>query len=659
MSKHLILVIVFFFSVLLYAQDTTKTSVFTPNTSEIIGLQPIINKDEKVTIANLSETKINEAPGSIYVITAEDIERNGYRGVQEILMNVPGFNIATDVQNGTGIALRGSWANEAKILVMIDGLIMNDMAYGSFVLGGRIPLLNIQRIEIIKGASSSIYGGVAGLGVINIITKSGKTSKGSSVVLDAGVSNNALSNIRVTFANTSYLINGFEISVCGSVANGNKSNTMFTQADSTVTNFRDSSTVNNVFLQMKLKRKDLEYKVLYDDYNFQATHERITSLTRTFINEISYNKTLNKTQILASISNKNQIPWNTQYGDPLIYDVQNLKTNQFKVSTVLNYNPSKLIGVLAGAQYINDYMRFYRQGLLLYNNKTEDNFNSLALYSEFIFKSKYVNAFVGGRYDNYQTFKPNLAPRICVTKEFKHLSYKLIYGESFKIPMLQNINLAYLNSSKLVPEKIKDYQAELGVKGKQHSANFNLFYTDINDIIVFGYDFANKIESYVNEGHLALAGFEVAINNKFNKLEIRSSYSNYNVMSATSYNYLVDTFNLKKGTLAIPMHKFCTNVRFILNKKNSVLLNYIYQSEKHSYEQISVTTGEYGLINYKPTHLIDLSFHTKSLFKFFDVAVGVKNILNTNNYFNFPNATGYPTAIGMGRELFTQIKINL
>lgn len=643
----------------LYSQDTINSRVFTPNVSEIIGLQLTGNTDNKVTIANLNETKINEAPGSIIVITAEDIEKNAYRDLQDILINIPGFNIATDVQNGTGITLRGSWANEAKILIMIDGMVMNDMAYGSFVLGGRVPLLNIQRIEIIKGASSSIYGGIAGLGVINIITKSGKTSKGSSFLLDAGISSKYLSHTRFTFANTTYLLNDFEVSVCGSVFNGNKSNQLITHPDSMQTNFRDSSLTNNVFVEMRLKRNNFEYRILYDDYNFQSTFERITSLARNLINEISYSRKINNLNINGLLSYSDQIPWNTQYGDPTIYDVQNLKTNKFKASIISNLELTKHVNFLLGSKFQTDYMKFYRSGLLLNDGNQSNRFNSIAVFGEATFRTKFINTYLGGRYDYYVPFKPNIAPRISFTKEFKNFSYKLIYGESFKIPTLQNINLAYANSSPLLPEKMKDTQAELGLKIANQNININAFHTEVQDIIVYGYDIGNKVESYVNEGNITFAGYEVMMNNKVKFLELKTIYSNYNVLSATSYNYLVDTFDLKMGTLAIPKHKFCANVRVELSKKNSIVLNYIYQSSKYSIEQINSYNQEYGRIKYNPTHLVDLSFHTKTIFKYFDIAIGLKNILNTNNYYNFPNASGYPTAIGMGRELYTQIKLNL
>ncbi|MBK6526430.1 MAG: TonB-dependent receptor plug domain-containing protein [Crocinitomicaceae bacterium] len=220
------------------------------------------------------------------------MEKHGYRDLTEVLIDIPGFNIATDVQNGTGIAVRGAWASEAKILVMVDGMIMNDMSYGSFIIGGRIPLLNVERIEIIRGASSSIYGGIAGLGVINIITKEGNYSKNSTFMFDSGFSGDEISSSRLTFANTSYLLNDFELSLSGSIYTGNRSNQIYTHPDSTITDFSDSSRVDDAFLQMNLRRKVLAYKVLYDDYNFQATHEGIYSLCRTFINDISFDKNL-------------------------------------------------------------------------------------------------------------------------------------------------------------------------------------------------------------------------------------------------------------------------------------------------------------------------------------------------------------------------------
>ncbi len=640
------------------SQDTTK-QIFTPLVNEVIDLDPAKVNENKVKITNFNQVQINEAPGSVYVITADDIEKHGYRDLTEVLIDIPGFNIATDVQNGTGIAVRGAWASEAKILVMVDGMIMNDMSYGSFIIGGRIPLLNVERIEIIRGASSSIYGGIAGLGVINIITKEGNYSKNSTFMFDAGFSGDEISSSRLTFANTSYLLNDFELSLSGSIYTGNRSNQIYTHPDSTITDFSDSSRVDDAFLQMNLRRKSFAYKVLYDDYNFQATHEGIYSLCRTFINDISFDKKFGKFYLNTGFNLKEQIPWNTQYGDPLIYDLQNLKTRRITFHTTTNFEISDKLNVLAGVVYYNDYMRYYRPHLILNTGNTSESFHALAGFGEVSLKTKYFNLFAGGRVDLYESFDPNFSPRISITKEFKAWHYKLIYGESFKIPTLQNINLAWFNTDPIKPEKIEDYQVELGFKNANHFINVGGFYTRIQDVIVYGYDLGTYTESYVNNGDISYAGAEVSMQNKFNKFTLKTGYAYYELMHSTGSDFLADTADIKVGALAIPSHKLTARLLYDLNDKNTISLNYIFQSSRKSVEQINATTEEYAYVQYDPTHLVDLLFQSRGIFKVVDLTAGVKNILNTRNHYTYPMSGGYTTSMGMGREIFVQIKVNL
>lgn len=643
---------------LVFSQDTTK-QIFTPLVNEVIGIDPAKVNENKVKITNLNQVQINEAPGSVYVVTADDILKHGYRDLTEVLIDIPGFNIATDVQNGTGIAVRGAWASEAKILVMVDGMIMNDMSYGSFIVGGRIPLLNVERIEIIRGASSSIYGGIAGLGVINIITKEGNYSKNSSFVVDAGFSGDEISASRLTFANTSYLLNDFELSLSGSIYTGNRSNEKYTHPDSTFTDFSDSSRVDDAFLQMNLRRKSFAYKVIYDDYNFQATHEGIYSLCRTFINEFSFDKKFGKLSVSSSFNLKDQIPWNTQYGDPLIYDLQNLKTRRITLSTLANYEFNDKLNVLAGAVYYNDFMRYYRPHLILNTGNTSEGFNALAGFAEISWRMRYFNLFAGGRLDLYESFDPNFSPRVSITKEFKSWHYKLIYGESFKIPTLQNINLAWFNTEAIKPEKIEDYQIELGYKNANHFIHVGGFYTRIQDVIVYGYDLGTFTESYVNNGDVSYAGTEVSMQNKFNKFTVKTGYAYYEFMHSTGSDFLADTADITVGALAIPKHKLTARFLYDLNDKNTISLNYIFQSSRTSVEQVDANTEEYAYLTYSPTHLIDLIFQSRSIYKVLDLTLGVKNILNTRNHYTYPMSGGYAASMGMGREFFVQVKVNL
>ncbi|MBK6526431.1 MAG: TonB-dependent receptor [Crocinitomicaceae bacterium] len=113
-------------------------------------------------------------------------------------------------------------------------------------------------------------------------------------------------------------------------------------------------------------------------------------------------------------------------------------------------------------------------------------------------------------------------------------------------PTLQNINLAWLNRAHQ-PEKIEDYQIELGFKNANHLINVGGFYTRIQDVIVYGYDLGTYTESYVNNGDISYAGAEVSMQNKFNKFTLKTGYAYYELMHSTGSDFLADTADIKVG----------------------------------------------------------------------------------------------------------------
>ena len=637
--------------------DTLKKSNFPKSVNEIIDLQPEYNANEKISVANLNQINLNEAPGSVYVITSSDIEKNAYQDLMDIFLDVPGFNIACDVQNGVALSLRGMWAEEAKILFMVDGLVMNDMAYGSFILNGRLSLVNIERIEIIRGAGSSIYGGIAALGAINIITKDGKKSNGSSLLVNTSASNNALARLGMGFNYGINLLNGINLSASGGIFEGNRSNKTITLSDSSKVNFKDSSLVNNAFLNFRAKYKNLEYKIIYDDYNFQSTYEPISSLARTSNNALKYTLVLRKITFSSYAGLKRQLPWNTQYGDPKIYNLQNLFTRRINGGSNINIDIHERVKVIAGIEYYNDYYRPFQKSSHLTNGKKSDNFNAYAAFAEAEFDVKYAKIFTGLRYDKYGYFKQKYSPRISITRDFGTWHYKIIYGESFKIPTLQNINLN--PDGDLKPESVSDYQAEAGIKYKKTECNINTFVTRINDIIIYTYDLANFSESYKNSGFFEVGGVEVTLKSIFHKLSFNSTYSYHEVLGSNVPEVLVDAANLTLGSIAIPKHKITTRLAYTINQKNSVGIYYLFQSKKYAQEKLSKINEEYGLIKYPYTHNINVSYQRKDILGLFDLTFGINNILNVTNYYLYPFTSGYYPMVGMGREIMVLVKFKL
>ena len=129
--------------------------------------------DEYVVTATRTLKELQEVPASVSVITAQDIEKKNATSLREALKGLSGVFIepTTFSTMNNGIQIRGF--SENNILVLVDGAQINT-AYKGVADLNSIPVENIERIEVLRGAASSIYGGYAVGGVISITTKEAK-----------------------------------------------------------------------------------------------------------------------------------------------------------------------------------------------------------------------------------------------------------------------------------------------------------------------------------------------------------------------------------------------------------------------------------------------------------------------------------------------------
>jgi iron complex outermembrane receptor protein len=129
---------------------------------------------ETVSIATGRSQPIQTAPAVASVITAEDIRNTGARNLIDILNLVPGFFVGSTANQWDPIfAVRGftSVFNQ-NVLLMLDGVPQTELVYGDRRIKlGKIPLDIIERVEVIRGPGSALYGADAFTAVVNIITK--------------------------------------------------------------------------------------------------------------------------------------------------------------------------------------------------------------------------------------------------------------------------------------------------------------------------------------------------------------------------------------------------------------------------------------------------------------------------------------------------------
>jgi len=150
--------------------------------------QPVMAEDILPTIsvtASRTPIEVQHSSTTISIITAEQIAESKAVYVSELLQSVAGLNVSRTGGSGniTQLRMRGGEANH--ILVLIDGIEANRLSSGSEFRFDKISTEQIERIEVLRGAQSSLWGSDALSGVINIITKQAK--KGQEVTLSSSL----------------------------------------------------------------------------------------------------------------------------------------------------------------------------------------------------------------------------------------------------------------------------------------------------------------------------------------------------------------------------------------------------------------------------------------------------------------------------------------
>lgn len=189
--KLLIFTYLSFFSFLVFAQKENVKADTIFAKMDRLGMAEIIQgramTEEKVVGASRSVKKLEDLPITVYIVSQEDILKNGYTTLVDVLKMVPGIRVS---KPGSGIGgetflMRGLEGN-VYTKILLNNLPIQPSANSILGIGEQLPITQVDRIEIIYGPSSSIYGADAMAGVINIITKSLQSTSFAQVNVIAG-----------------------------------------------------------------------------------------------------------------------------------------------------------------------------------------------------------------------------------------------------------------------------------------------------------------------------------------------------------------------------------------------------------------------------------------------------------------------------------------
>ncbi|RAV97660.1 TonB-dependent receptor plug domain-containing protein [Pseudochryseolinea flava] len=597
------------------AQDLDSLMNLNAFTAES-DLQKILNKNVSVSTQKLT---MRETPGIISLITAEEIHNSGARDLTDVLRLVPGFDIMQDLQFVLGIGLRGSWANEGKVLVMLDGQPMNELLYQSVAVGNRFPVDAIEQIEIIRGPGSAVYGGSAEYGVINIITKAAGSLNGVGVYGTAGLHADAVgrSNVGVMASqkneDLSWDLSAF---VGKSIVSDATYQDLFAYQEPS--DLSETTKANPTNVNVGLRYKNLSVRGMFDQ--FKTGDPTADVLFKTFYVDASYNlKASEKLTLAPKIQYIHQTPWNLFYKEDDDANIE-LRGKRMLAQMDAKWVPGRKVSLDFGALYFQD------RSIDLITDEDLLTLDNFAFYTQALFKHRLANATLGFRFEKNNRYKGAFVPRLALTKKIENLHFKMLYSKAFRAPSLQNVSL---DTTGAKPERSNVFEFELGYQFTPEMLfAFNAFHISSKDIIIYGSastenTFEEWYESYEKSGS---TGFELVYS-----IRKKMWYANltYSFSRALSDN-TVDIYRVsqtKRQYVGFPAHKITLNTNFNITSKLGVNPSFVFAGKRYAYttadeEENPVST------ELDPYVLANVFVHYDNILPGLNAGIGVYDLLN-------------------------------
>lgn len=547
-------------------------------------LQKILNKN--VTVSSRNALTTRETPGIISLITSEEIQNAGARDLIDVLRLVPGFEVLQDNQMVMGIGIRGNWANEGKVLVLMDGHYMNELLYQTVQLGNHFPVDAIERIEIIRGPGSAIYGGSAEYGVINIITKGAESLNGVKVYGLTGLQSSGVGRINGGAMVAQHQEKtAWDISVFkgkGTVSDGPFESLY---GDYSVNKLEKETIANPTNINAGLRLGNFSARAMYDEFN--TTDPVGFAYNKNFFSDIRYQAKLSdKFTITPSFRYYNQVPWSFGQKEPFEY-VLKARAERMWGQVEANYDVSRKVNFNMGALYFSDKGTDLLTGDYFGGNKTF-TLNNYALFAQGLFKHRLANTTVGFRFEHNDAYGSAFVPRIALTKKIENFHFKVLYSQSFRAPSILNVTEALTGEIK--PEKSDALELELGYQFTPAMLlSLNAFSLNTKNVIIYGSEgegdsFDEWYENYAKSG---TNGLEVVYSVRKSKWYANASYSYYKAIDDNTVGkYAVpQTANQFVG---FPSSKFTLNASAKLTSKLNLNATTIYSSKRFAYNALDV-----------------------------------------------------------------------
>jgi iron complex outermembrane receptor protein len=508
----------------------------------------------------------SEAPASVTVVTADEIQKYGYRNLADVLRSVPGFYVTYD-RDYTFVGVRGfgrlgDW--NSRILVLIDGHRTNNNILGQAMLGNEflVDVDMIERVEIVRGPGSSLYGANAFFAVINVITRTTKQVKDWELSFQTGSfgTNEGRATYGHQFHDLGVLLSGTFYDSQGQTLFFPQFNTPANNngvtSDTDYESYKHilaALTFHGFTLQGLFSTRDKGVPTAYFGAVFNDPRD-FNIDSHQYLN-LDYQHPIGKWQLDAGTSYdqarlQGPVPEAPLMpGGPVVLSTYSFRGNWWTGEVKVSRDLFERNRLTLGSE-VRDNLRQDQGDLLNPPNVFAPEPNSsliTALYAqdEFGITSRLtLNA--GVRYDHYSTFGGTTNPRAAlIYRAAEKTALKLLYGNAFSAPDVYetspDFGVFYDDNPKLKPERIQSLETrvEQGL-GQYFQLSGGVYRNRISDLISLVSIPADQNFQYQNAGNARALGMDIEI----------SGRANNGLQGKASFDY-VDSYDERVGHSAL------------------------------------------------------------------------------------------------------------
>jgi outer membrane receptor for ferrienterochelin and colicins len=471
-----------------------------------LPLEALMNLDvPKVYAASKVEQKTTEAPSSITIVTADDVKKFGYRTLADVLQSVQGFNVSYD-RNYAFLGTRGISLGDfnSRVLLLVDGHRVNNNLTDGAAIGTDfiLDVDLIDRVEIIRGPGSVLYGNNAFFGVINVITRQGRNING----VESSVEYGGFDTYKARVTVGKQFTNGLEFLLSGTFYDSRGNERLF------YPEFNTPSQNNGVAENMDADRFASFFgSVGYSDFSLEGAFNERRKVNPT----AQFDLTTFNDPRLRTVDDRSYAAVKYAHSFPDVVDVT-ARVYFDRYDHDIGFPQSLVVGtnvlfsafsrekdtgewwgtevqltktlwdrhvITLGGEYRDDFLQ---ESGLTGQPTVEGSRESHGIYLQgdfAVLTNLHLN--LGGRYDQYGDFDPAFDPRLAlIYNPYEGSTLKAIYGTAFRAPNFTE--LGDPRFQQITPEEITGYELIYEQQFGPHvRSSLSGFYNQMDNLIVF------------------------------------------------------------------------------------------------------------------------------------------------------------------------------